>query len=347
MHTRKLIGILKTVIAEALYRSGILKLILRFKFRNHAAILMYHRVLPEREVVDSFSTEAIVVTPEQFDWQIQLLQQYMRPLSLTSFVDCLLSEDAPMPPGACLISFDDGWFDNQAYALPILKKHNVPAVVFVCTSYIGSNNCFWQEELARVIHEAWRKPQLGDKVFALLGAEELGNAPATDIRRRGREFITNLKKRPLVENRRLLGRVSDECRAFGIDVDNKGDDRFMSWEDVLELSRSGVVSIGSHAVTHTPLTQLTDDKLILEMTESRKEIESRLGLRVDTLAYPNGDFNSAVVASARNAGYRIAVTTVEGKVAKNDDPLRLKRINIHKSGTATPARFLCRLAGLL
>jgi peptidoglycan/xylan/chitin deacetylase (PgdA/CDA1 family) len=347
MDMRRLIEAIKNCIAQFSYRTGLLRLILHLRFRKHGVILMYHRVLPEREGIDSFSADAILVTPEEFDWQMQLLRRYMRPFSLESFSRYLLDRDTSMPPRACLVSFDDGWLDNLTYALPILEKHEVPAVIFVCTSYIGSGRCFWQEELARLIHQAWQRTELGELVFPLLGAQSLAHASAHDIRSRTRELIARLKARPIEEIQSVLDQVGEICRGFGIDPAARGHDLFLRWENVAALSNSKVVSIGSHAVSHVPLTQLTNAEVMQEMTESRQIIESRIGQRVDALAYPNGDFSSDVMACAREAGYRIAVSTLEGKVQQGDDPFNLKRINIHKTAARTPARFLCRLAGIL
>jgi peptidoglycan/xylan/chitin deacetylase (PgdA/CDA1 family) len=112
------------------------------------------------------------------------------------------------------------------------------------------------------------------------------------------------------------------------------------------ISRSGLVEIMSHAISHTPLDRLPAEAVLRELTDSRAEIESRTGAKVESLAYPNGDFDENVVATARRAGYGLALTTLDGAAGKNDDPLRLPRINIQSSAARTPARFLCRIAGL-
>lgn len=344
---RSSIEFIKNCIAQILYYTGFLKLILHIRFHNHAVILMYHRVLPERDDIDSFSAESLIVTPEQFEWQMKLIHQYMRPSELASFCDFFKDRTTSIPSRTCLVSFDDGWFDNYAYALPILKQCNMPAAVFVCTSYIGTGRCFWQEQLARLMHEGWKNPTLGTLIFPLLGATDLASASANAVRSRSRAFIAGLKTRPFSEVRLLLERVFETCQSLGIDSTDTGDDLFMDWNDVLELKESGVVTIGSHAVSHIPLTQLTNNELMREMTESREIIESRTRVRADALAYPNGDFSPSVVEGARQAGYRIAVTTQDGKVGLSDDPLTLRRIGIHKTAAHTPARFLCRLAGIL
>jgi len=43
----------------------------------------------------------------------------------------------PLPEGAVLITFDDGYRDNLLNAAPVLKKHGYPAVQFVPIAYVG------------------------------------------------------------------------------------------------------------------------------------------------------------------------------------------------------------------
>jgi peptidoglycan/xylan/chitin deacetylase (PgdA/CDA1 family) len=46
-------------------------------------------------------------------------------------------EGAPLPTGAVLITFDDGYRDNLDNAAPVLAKHGYPAVQFVPIGYVG------------------------------------------------------------------------------------------------------------------------------------------------------------------------------------------------------------------
>jgi peptidoglycan/xylan/chitin deacetylase (PgdA/CDA1 family) len=46
-------------------------------------------------------------------------------------------EGLPLPDGAVLITFDDGYRDNLLNAAPVLKKYGYPAVQFVPIAYVG------------------------------------------------------------------------------------------------------------------------------------------------------------------------------------------------------------------
>lgn len=83
----------------------------------------------------------------------------------------------------------------------------------------------------------------------------------------------------------------------------------MSWSQLKELDREGLVTIASQTRTHpADLRTLSDEQLMEEMAGSKRALESHLGHPVTFLAYPNGKFDSRVARAAQNAGYRMAFT---------------------------------------
>src|SRR5204862_6462518 len=45
---------------------------------------------------------------------------------------------AALPPRAILVTFDDGYRDNLENAVPILRRHGYPAVIFVPIGYLDT-----------------------------------------------------------------------------------------------------------------------------------------------------------------------------------------------------------------
>ena len=83
--------------------------------------------------------------------------RHFRPLSSGRRLRACSRAGEPLPDMSCLVTFDDGWWDNFEHALPILRDRGVPAAVFVATDYIGSERCFWQERLNRLLFRAARQ----------------------------------------------------------------------------------------------------------------------------------------------------------------------------------------------
>lgn len=112
----------------------------------------------------------------------------------------------------------------------------------------------------------------------------------------------------------------------------------MTWAGVRELVESGF-EIGSHACAHRKLTALSDADLERELTESRAELESRLGVAVRFHAYPFGAVDSRVAAACARV-YEGAFGTHLDWVTPGDDVSALPRLDAHYlRGLATRGRL--------
>jgi hypothetical protein len=92
--------------------------------------------------------------------------------------------------------------------------------------------------------------------------------------------------------------------------------------------------IGSHGLDHLSLGKLPSDDVWRQVFDSRRMLEDRLGLRVDTLAYPYGtlrDFNEHVKLQVARAGYRAACTSVNGVNRRGTDWFELRRTKIEQA----------------
>lgn len=337
---------LKGAMVAFAYRTGLLQLYLRRKLRGRAVVLTYHRVLPKERSAESFSTDAIVVSPETFQRQMQLLRRLFTPLSADQFAQALATGN--MPPNACVVTFDDGWYDNLDYALPILRETSVPAVLFVATDYIGTDKCFWQERLSRALSAARRIPDRSGPLFAEIGASHVLDPSLTPAQSKLaiRAIIDRYKAQPQAEIDALVLKVEELLRSANVTTDSQHPDRFLTWEQVQALDASGLVAIGSHCCTHTPLTKLDANAVHAELQRSREVIRERIGVDPSDLAYPNGDHDAQIAKAVAANGYRCAYTTNRGLVDPSADAFRLRRINIHEQSTASDAAFMSRLAGL-
>jgi peptidoglycan/xylan/chitin deacetylase (PgdA/CDA1 family) len=99
-----------------------------------------------------------------------------------------------------------------------------------------------------------------------------------------------------------------------------GNPGYATWDQLRELRDSGM-EIGAHTVSHPALTALPLDLARAEIIESKAELESRLDITITSFSYPSGNYNEAVAALVRAAGFTSAVTT-----AQDDRPLRLDEL---------------------
>lgn len=333
--------VLRRLLAYALYFTGLLWLYAAIRLRRRAVVLMYHRVLPAD--ADTFSHSGILVTPETFDWQMAFLARHFRTLTLAQFKHDLAASS--FGSRTCLVTFDDGWWDNLDYALPLLKKHGIPASFFVTTGYIGTNDTFWQERLARLICHAATRDRPDFDVLNDIGFGRANEATPGRVRLRAREFVTSLKMKDPIAARKMIERLQiSSCSAS--EFHGLGADRFMTWDEVNTLRQDSLITIGSHAHSHTRLTTLGYKGARQELEASRQVLAQHGITDIIACAYPNGDVNDPVEAAAKDAGFLLGFATKGGFVRHSSEATCIRRINIHEADTRSRPQFLYRILGL-
>jgi peptidoglycan/xylan/chitin deacetylase (PgdA/CDA1 family) len=98
---------------------------------------------------------------------------------------------------------------------------------------------------------------------------------------------------------------------------------FMHWEQLAEIVDDGH-EIGSHSVIHYNLTTVDDATLQNELVASKKTLEEKLGITVNTIAYPHYAENEIVRAAVSDAGYISARAGWRAVTNSADEILHLK-----------------------
>lgn len=87
-------------------------------------ILMYHRVLKDSEKINTYT-----VTPETFrDDMIYLRERGYETVFTRDIIDYAMG-GAPLPAKPVVITFDDGYYNNYTYVLPILEELGIKASI--------------------------------------------------------------------------------------------------------------------------------------------------------------------------------------------------------------------------
>jgi peptidoglycan/xylan/chitin deacetylase (PgdA/CDA1 family) len=243
-----------------------------------------------------------------------------------------------------LVSFDDGFVNHCRLALPVLQRHNVPAMFFISTWHMENREPFWFDRLIRPIQQHQlveldlRHLGLGSYRFSPSGGEDRWN---------GLQLLLEDVKRHDPLQKKIVECILDEMekelpyvRRF------HQDDLPLSGHEILAMRDSGLCWIGSHAHRHRILTKLDDEELAEELQKSRNILESLLDQPVEHIAYPNGNADARVREACRRAGYRFGFTVEPGRVRPTVDHFRIPRIVV--GGFDTSYRLLFNLAcGLL
>lgn len=293
--------------------------------RSRLSILIYHRVLPGQDGLNNWDP-----TAAEFEGQILALSRFFTPLPLGEAVERL--RKGTLPAHAACVSFDDGYRDNVDIALPILRRHGVPATFFIATGYLNGGR-MWNDTVIESIRRC--EPMDLDLTALGLGAVPLAT---TELRRKAiGKILSALKHLPGSER---------EAKVAGIEAIAAGTlprDLMMRDQDVRSLRAAGM-EIGAHTATHPILTRLASADARREIDQSRERLTAILGESVSLFAYPNGkpgqDYAAEHVRMVRDAGFSAAVSTAWGVASKDSDLFQLPRFT---PWDRRPAKFALRL----
>ena len=116
---------------------------------------------------------------------------------------------------------------------------------------------------------------------------------------------------------------------FFIPVERVGRAGHLTWEQLRKLVFLGM-EIGSHGVTHRPMTSLSPEELDQELVDSKRILEERLGVPVRALAAPGGFWNGKVAEAAQRAGYDAVWVSMIGTNGRDTNPAALRRVVVRQ-----------------
>jgi peptidoglycan/xylan/chitin deacetylase (PgdA/CDA1 family) len=277
-------------------------------FLGTGTCLTYHRISPDNFKPEPFSPNLVLQVPlAQFERQMKHLSENYQCLSLDDFIQRLRT--GALEPRSVAVTFDDGYRDNLDLALPVLKKYNVPATIYLTTGLMdGTTRSLWWEinELAvrklTRIELDWR----GEKIVL--------NTSSTGSKKKAFSRLHSLFLNAGPDEQKEG--VKQLCTQAGIE-ESRRNPQALTWDEVVQLNQERLVTLGAHSVSHAVLSKLSENDLRRELLESKLALEKRLGHEVRHLAYPFGNSGSAggrEFRIARECGYHSAVTTRLGHV---------------------------------
>lgn len=279
-----------------------LNLLSKMMTKNKPRVIMFHKVV---EKIKEDATYPESISLELLDEVFAYIKKAYTVYTLKDLVQYRLTNDS-YPSNAIVLTFDDGFCSFQDSVLPLLKKHELKATVFICPLLIEQNTTIWPELLADASENN-----------SLMGFNQ-SKLP---------ELIAQLKTLSTSERDNATTELFQHDYCFERIALNKHR-QLMTWEDLKGVISSGLVEVGSHSMSHPILSKETDEDAMFEIEESKKLIEKRLGLPVVSFCYPNGqadDYTFKHVNMLKNTGYLCAVNSTFGLLQKADSCYEIPR----------------------
>lgn len=266
-------------------------------------IFMLHRVREEREnqfapnidmSVSPIFLEKFVTNAQQSGYLFVGLDE--------------LSERLKHGSGEKLLSltFDDGYRDNFIVAYPILKSLGVPFTIYVTTSFPDGMAVLWWDALEQLIRDNTHIVLADNRVLACCTTQEKLDS-----------FVFLREMIMAFPSDNLGDRVNALFKYVCFDWQKLSVGEFISWDDICNLARDPLATIGAHTLTHPDLSKLSLEEACFEMRDSREQIESRICGTVSHFCYPFGtrsEVGNREFELARKLGFHTATTTRWGNI---------------------------------
>jgi peptidoglycan/xylan/chitin deacetylase (PgdA/CDA1 family) len=278
------------------------------RHQGAGVIFMLHRVSPISPPSDAFAPNRhLSVTPDFLDAVIGLVRA--RGMDIVSLDEARSRLLTPTTRRFAAFTLDDGYRDNFEHAYHVFKAADAPFTVYVPSVWPTGTGFLWWRTLEDIIRVT---PSVS---LSVGGARQV--VPTATVAEKNTAFERLRRMIHKLDLDAMKATVDNMASRYGIDVNAPCAHEIMSRDEIRELSRDQLVTIGSHSRTHAALAKLSDANLHHDLTTSRAELERVVGRPCLHLAYPYGNAEAAgprEYLAAAKAGYHTAVTTNRGLV---------------------------------
>ncbi len=291
---------------------------------GRGVIFMLHNVHPDppREFEPN---RILTITPDFLETVVrQVIGEGFDVLSLDE-VGVRLKDRDNKRPFACF-TFDDGYRDNRDFAYPIMKRFKVPFTVYVPSEFPAGNANLWWLTLEDVIRST-------SEVSVQMQGDMITYATST-VAEKDRAFNEIYWWMRTIPEDRARAVVDDLAASIRLDPSERARELLLNWDELREIAKDPLVTIGAHTRNHYALAKLPRDKAYLEMSESITTLEKKLGRPVRHFSYPYGCQRSAgkrEFEMANELGMETAVTTQKGLIYGDhiDAMMALPRLSLN------------------
>ena len=279
-------------------------------------VFLFHRISPHIDPVWP------PITPARFDKIVRYLKNNFEIVPLEETV--LGNYSPTTSKKLCAITFDDGYKDFVEYAMPILKKYNAPASMYVITDCVDTNLPPWTFIFNHLL--------LNTKNSGLeIDSEKVPHNirkikwKTSKIKVAYINFISHVLKRISDDDREdVLQQIRDQIK----DVENPYG-LMMNWDEIRLIKNEGI-EIGSHSANHPILSKdLHLDSVRYELKRSGEEIQKETGKFPLTISYPFGIYNNEAKEMAKEIGYKMGVTVFPKQYSTKNDQFEIPRIELY------------------
>jgi peptidoglycan/xylan/chitin deacetylase (PgdA/CDA1 family) len=133
---------------------------------------------------------------------------------------------------------------------------------------------------------------------------------------------------PELERRNIPVTLFAIAGRLGERLEQNIDEPLVSREQLRRAAALGVTTIGSHSLTHCPLTDVDEDTAFYELCESRHLLSAMLERDVTLFSFPFSQSNERLITLCREAGYRRVFIGLPYRAYSHVGEFRMGRIRV-------------------
>lgn len=258
-------------------------------------VLMYHGVKKGNE--KSFNTRQVSINC--FKKHLLFLKENCNVISVEDYFQ---KKFIPGKPNIA-ITFDDGYFNNYAFAKPLLDALKVPATFYITGMNNTSDNILWADFLDIVSVNLPTVFTINNQHFYKDHNNVIKNKDGKTIY----EVIKTVE--PEYEFKKALYIALAKYESFKFDSNFDNQWKLMTDEQIIQTGKSKYISIGSHGFLHNNLGKVRYENAQEELIMSKNYLEKLLQKEVNTVAYPDGSYTREIIDFAFKKGLKHQFST--------------------------------------
>ncbi|HEX2682531.1 MAG TPA: polysaccharide deacetylase family protein [Ferruginibacter sp.] len=217
----------------------------------------------------------------------------------------------------CHISFDDGHRSFYNAIFPVLKKHQVPASLFISPDVISTNSNYWFQE----VHD------YDEKIVKEILSSRLHISPEVISKTRFKMIFKTLSIQQIEE----VMKIYQQRTGCGTKSPKN-----ITTAQLHEIASSGLVTVGAHSLKHPILKNENDADCKHEISASIKKLEQLTGKPVKYFAFPNGlpglDYGEREINFLRDNNISMAFSTEFDTLSRGINLLNIPRLSFDRMG---------------
>ncbi len=299
---------IKRLLESVLHRSNYLTNKL---YSGEGHIFMLHRILPMEEKSKYKYNFSLAITPLGLEKFINQFQS--EGYDFISLDEALLRLQKPQKNKFICFTIDDGYSDNLVFALPIFKKYNIPFTIYISNCFPDNKAICWWYDLEIYIKNSDYVDlnSIGIDYKAENRSVESKDFNYSNIREIFRKSSLDIHQKFIVE---IIGVSLDEYH-------EKNKFRNLTWDEIRQLDKERLVTIGGHTLNHVSLKNQSDEELKNQIVNGIHFFKEKLGIVIKHFAYPYGsldDFDQRSIDVLKSIGIKTAVLNHPGGVFKDN-----------------------------